>query len=196
MRYWISGLLIAGAISVAGCASVKREEAKMENPVVVIETSMGTIKAELWADKAPESVKNFLSYVEDKYYEGLIFHRVIKGFMIQGGGFTSSMNQKRTKEKIKNEARADTPNARGTLAMARTKEIDSATSQFFINLVDNSFLDHKDETSDNFGYAVFGKVTEGLDVVDKIGAAKTGRVGGSADVPLKPISINSIRAGD
>ena len=137
------------------------------NPIVIIETSEGTIKAELWPDKAPLTVKNFLKYSEKNYYDGTIFHRVIKNFMIQGGGFVAPMTQKKTDAPIKNEAKSDVGNARGTLAMARTGVVDSATSQFFINLVDNTFLNHKNETTQGFGYCVFGKVTEGMDIVDK-----------------------------
>jgi peptidyl-prolyl cis-trans isomerase B (cyclophilin B) len=163
------------------------------NPVVVIETSMGTIKAELWPDKAKETVANFLKYADGKFYDGLIFHRVIPGFMIQGGGFSSQMQEKATRGPVRNEARADTPNARGTLAMARTMNVDSATSQFFINLVDNGFLNHRDETPAGFGYCVFGKVTDGMDVVDKIAKVATGNVGPFENVPVEAVRINSIR---
>ncbi len=161
--------------------------------VVVIETSMGTIKAELWADKAPVTVKNFLTYVDEGFFDGLIFHRVIKGFMIQGGGFDADMKQKATRDPITNEAATGTPNSRGTLAMARTNVVDSATAQFFINLVDNDFLNHRNQTPQGFGYCAFGEVTDGMDVVDKIGAAATGRVGHFDDVPLQAVTITSIR---
>lgn len=164
--------------------------------MIIIETSAGTIKAELWSDKAPETVKNFLSYVDDKFYDGTIFHRVIDGFMIQCGGFTPDMIQKPTKKPVKNEAKSDVKNAKGTLAMARTNVIDSATSQFFINLVDNGFLDHKAPTQDAFGYCVFGKVTEGMDVVAKIGKTPTGSKGPHSDVPKTTIVIKSIRQAD
>ena len=166
------------------------------NTVVVIETTMGTIKAELWADKAPITVKNFLTYVDEKFYDGLIFHRVIKGFMIQGGGFDATMNQKATHEQIKNEATADKKNDRGTLAMARTAVVDSATAQFFINHKDNAFLDHQNETQSGFGYCAFGKVIEGMDVVDKIAAVPTGRQGGFEDVPTNQVQIKSIRRAE
>ncbi len=159
------------------------------NPVIIIETSEGTIKAELWPDKAPLTVKSFLKYIEEDYYTGTIFHRVIKNFMIQGGGFTEAMQQKKTHAPVKNEAKSDVSNERGTLAMARTSVVDSATSQFFINLVDNKFLDHKNETAQGFGYCVFGKVTEGLDIVDKIGQTKTK----PGDVPVETIIIKSIK---
>jgi len=166
---------------------------KTNYPVVIIETSEGTIKAELWTDKAPITTKNFLSYVADKHYDNLIFHRVIKGFMIQGGGFDAAMKQRAVKAPIKNEASADKKNLYGTLAMARTNIVDSATSQFFINLKDNAFLDHTSATQQGFGYCAFGKVIEGLDIVDKIGAVATGRSGRYSDVPLETVLIKSIR---
>ena len=164
--------------------------------MIIIETSAGTIKAELWPDKAPETVKNFLSYIDDKFYDGTIFHRVIDGFMIQGGGFNPDMTQKPTKKPVKNEAKSDVKNAKGTLAMARTMVIDSATSQFYINLVDNDFLDHKAPTQDAFGYCVFGKVIEGMDVIAKIGKTATGAKGPFADVPKTTVEIKSIRQAD
>lgn len=166
------------------------------NPVVVIKTSLGTIKAELWPDKAKETVANFLKYVDDKFYDGLVFHRVIDGFMIQGGGLNAKLEPKPTRPPIKNEARGDVPNARGTLAMARTTAVASATSQFFINLVDNPFLNHRDETPMGYGYCVFGRVTEGMEVVARIGKVKTGTVGHFNDVPLEPVLIESIRRAD
>ena len=162
-------------------------------PVVVIETSMGLIKAELWSDAAPVTVKNFLAYVDAKHYDGLIFHRVMRGFMIQGGGFDPAMREKACRAPIKNEAAADKKNDRGTLAMARTPLVDSATSQFFINLVDNDFLNHRDNSSRGFGYCAFGKVTEGLGVVDKIGAAAVGGKFGRQNVPTKTVLIKTIR---
>jgi cyclophilin family peptidyl-prolyl cis-trans isomerase len=167
-----------------------------ENPVVVMDTNKGTITIELWADKAPISVENFLRYTDNELYDGLIFHRVISGFMIQGGGFRPDMNQLSTYEPIKNEAKADVPNNRGTLAMARTNVVDSATSQFFINLVDNDFLNHTNETPSGFGYAVFGEVIDGMDVVDAIAAVATGRVGVYSDVPTEAVVINSVRRAD
>jgi cyclophilin family peptidyl-prolyl cis-trans isomerase len=154
---------------------------------------MGSIKAELWPDKAPATVANFLSYVDAKFYDGLIFHRVISGFMIQGGGFTPDMQEKENGKPIKNEARPDVGNDRGTLAMARTAVVDSATSQFYINHVDNAALNQRDRTQDGFGYCVFGKVIEGLDVVDRIAGVKTTAVRGLRDVPAEPVVIKSAR---
>jgi peptidyl-prolyl cis-trans isomerase B (cyclophilin B) len=163
------------------------------NPRVLMETSMGSVTIELFKEKAPITVRNFLSYVKEGFYDGLIFHRVIAHFMIQGGGFDQGMVQKKTKFAIKNEAANGLSNKRGTLAMARTNVIDSATSQFFINVVDNVFLDHSGKSPDQFGYAVFGQVTEGMDVVDAIKGVKTGNKGGHSDVPVEPVVINSMR---
>ena len=154
---------------------------------------MGTITAELWADRAPKTVANMLAYIDDQFYDGLIFHRVISDFMIQGGGMDADMKQKTTRAPLVNEASAELRNDRGTLAMARTSDVNSATAQFFINLVDNGFLNHRDETAQGFGYCAFGCVTEGLDVVDRIGSVATGRGGGHDDVPIEPVVINSIR---
>ena len=162
-------------------------------PVVLMETSLGTVTIELWPDKAPITVKNFLRYTDEKFYDGTVFHRVIPNFMIQGGGFTKDMTQKKPHAPIKNEARADVPNARGTLAMARTGVIDSATSQFFVNVVDNKFLNHRDNSPRGFGYCVFGKVVEGMDVVDKIRKVKTKTVHRYENVPAEPVVILSIR---
>ncbi|MDT8442206.1 MAG: peptidylprolyl isomerase [Desulfuromonadales bacterium] len=160
---------------------------------VVIETSQGNITVELDAAKAPLSVANFLTYAEAGHYEGTIFHRVIKGFMIQGGNFTADMTPKPTREPIKNEAANGLRNLRGTIAMARTSVVDSATSQFFINLVDNAFLDHKDESMRGFGYAVFGRVIDGMDVVDRIGATRTHTFKRFQDVPVEPVVITGVR---
>ncbi len=153
---------------------------------VVMETSLGTIKIELDGDKAPTTTANFLSYVDEKYYDGTIFHRVIPTFMIQGGGFTPGMSQKKTKAAIKNESGNGLKNKRGAIAMARTNDLNSATSQFFINVVDNDFLDANQ-------YCVFGKVVEGLDILDKIKAVATGNKGSHGDVPLKDVVIQSVR---
>ena len=167
--------------------------AQGENPVVVIETSMGDITVELFPDRAPKSVENFLAYVNQGFYDGTIFHRVISNFMIQGGGFTADMQKKDTRAPIENEADNGLKNRRGTLAMARTAEIHSATSQFFINVRDNAFLDYKGPSAADFGYAVFGQVTEGLDVVDKIKSVKTGGAGPYQDVPVEAVVIKTIR---
>jgi peptidyl-prolyl cis-trans isomerase A (cyclophilin A) len=152
---------------------------------------MGDIKVELYEKEAPETVKNFLSYVNDKFYDGTIFHRVIAGFMIQGGGFTPDMQQKATKPPIKNESSNGLKNDTYTLAMARTSVPDSATSQFFINVKSNDFL-NKASAQDGVGYAVFGKVIEGMDVVNKIEKVQTGRKGMHGDVPVEPVVINSV----
>ena len=161
------------------------------NPKVKMATSKGDIVIELYADKAPVTVENFLRYVNDGAYDGTIFHRVIKGFMNQGGGFTPDL-QKRPP--IKNEADNGLKNTRGTIAMARTSDPNSATNQFFINTADNDFLDHKSKSMQGWGYAVFGKVTEGMDVVDSIAGVKTGPRGPfRSDVPLENIEILSIK---
>lgn len=164
-----------------------------DNPVVIVETNKGTIKVELWADKAPLSAANFLRYTDGGFYDGLIFHRVIDGFMAQGGGFSEEMVQKSPFESIKNEASAAVPNKRGTLAMARTNVVDSATSQFFINLVDNDFLNHTDETPRGFGYAVFGEVIEGMDIVDQIAKVATGNSRGYQNVPTEAVIMLSVK---
>ncbi|MBP1687221.1 MAG: peptidyl-prolyl cis-trans isomerase, cyclophilin type [Deltaproteobacteria bacterium] len=165
--------------------------AEGKNPMVLVSTSMGDIKVELYEDKAPISVKNFLDYVNAKFYDGTIFHRVIPNFMIQGGGFDKDMNKKATNAPIKNEAGNGLKNTAGTVAMARTNVVDSATSQFFINAKDNDFLNHKDE-GEGFGYAVFGKVVSGMDVVRKIENVKTTTKAGNQNVPVDPVTIKSI----
>jgi peptidyl-prolyl cis-trans isomerase A (cyclophilin A) len=165
-----------------------------DNPIVVMETSKGTIQVELWADKAPISVENFLRYTDNGFFDGMIFHRVIPGFMVQGGGFSPSMVQKSTYEAIKNEASAAVPNDRGTLAMARTNAVDSATAQFFVNLVDNDFLNQTNKTPSGFGYAVFGEVIAGMDVVDAIAKVETGTgSNGFPNVPVEPVIIISAK---
>ncbi len=168
-------------------------EASGANPKVLLKTSKGDITLELYADKAPVSVKNFLDYVDAKFYDGLIFHRVIKGFMIQGGGLTPDMSTRTAKAPIKNEAGNGLKNDRGTLVMARSGEVDSATCQFFINHVNNDFLNHRDNTPGGFGYCVFGKVMAGLDVVDAIATTPTMTVHGMEDVPREAVTIISIR---
>lgn len=162
------------------------------NPIVTMRTTHGEIKLELFANKAPVTVKNFLRYVDENHYNNTIFHRVIDGFMIQGGGLTGEMKEKATHDPIQNEASNGLSNKRGTIAMARTSEIHSATSQFFINVVDNDFLDHRSPTSSGYGYCVFGHVISGMDVVDKIKAAETSTKKGHQDVPLKTIEILEI----
>ncbi len=157
-----------------------------------METSKGTILLELDDEKAPETVKNFVSYITSGHYDGTIFHRVIDGFMIQGGGFTKDMNQKATQAPIRNEAANGLKNKRGTIAMARTMVVDSATSQFFINLVDNDFLDFTAPTTQGYGYAVFGKVVEGMDVVDAIAKVKTGYHGPHQNVPEEAVVITRV----
>ncbi len=162
------------------------------NPKVLMETSKGDITIELFENEAPRTVKNFLSYASEGFYNNLIFHRVIKDFMIQGGGMDSEMRQKDPKPPIKNEARRGLGNNRGTLAMARTNIIDSATAQFFINVKDNDFLNHTDNTARGFGYAVFGEVIKGMDVVDSIARVKTDNFNGFQDVPKEPIFIKNV----
>jgi peptidyl-prolyl cis-trans isomerase A (cyclophilin A) len=183
----MKSFLCAVGMFVAVAAMQGSVEAQSKSPVVVITTSLGDITVQLEQEKAPLSVANFLTYVKAGHYEGTIFHRVIKGFMIQGGGMTADMREKPTRAPIKNEAANGLKNERGTLAMARTADVDSATSQFFINTgTKNAFLDHKVR---DYGYAVFGKVVGGMDVVEKIESVKTA----PGDVPLEPVIIKSIR---
>ena len=167
------------------------EQAK-ETDMVIIKTTLGDIKVKLAADKAPLTVANFLAYADAGHYNGTIFHRVIDGFMIQGGGFDAKMSQKPTRAPIKNEAANGLQNKRGTIAMARTAVVDSATSQFFINVKDNGFLDFRAPNPQGFGYCVFGEVVEGMDVVDKIKSARTGVQAGMSDVPVETIEIVSV----
>ncbi len=189
-------LLLGLAVALIGSAA-----ARAANPVVIMETSMGTIKIELFEDKAPITVKNFLAYVDDKFYDNTIFHRVMgkenssRDFMIQGGGMEAGFKEKKTKDQIKNEASNGVTNKRGTLAMARTNDPDSATAQFFINVTDNDFLNHSERSA---GYAVFGKVTDGMDVVDKIKKVETSGDRGRplANAPTKDVVIKSVRRGD
>jgi peptidyl-prolyl cis-trans isomerase B (cyclophilin B) len=165
--------------------------ARAANPIVVMETNHGTVKIELFEDKAPVTVKNFLKYVEDKHYDGTVFHRVIDGFMIQGGGFEPGMKEKKTREPIKNESNNGLSNARGTIAMARTSAPDSATAQFYINVKDNKGLDGSPDKAS--GYTVFGRVTEGMDVVNKIKEVKTGTKAGFENVPEDDVVIKSVK---
>ncbi len=188
MRWLLFLCLSVGAFGNLGCGS----SSSGPNPVVVMETSMGTVKIVLFQDKAPVTVKNFLAYVDDKFYDGTIFHRVISDFMIQGGGFLPGMKAKPESGTIKNESNNGLRNERGTLAMARTDDPHSASAQFFINVKYNDFLD-RDKARDKFGYAVFGKVLDGMDVVDEIRAVKTHRAGPHDDVPVEDVLIKSIR---
>ena len=160
-----------------------------DNPRVEMDTTKGKIVLELYADKAPKTVKNFLAYVDAGFYDGTIFHRVIPNFMIQGGGFTADMKQKKTRAPIDNEADNGLRNERGTIAMARTSAPHSATAQFFINTKNNDFLNHKGKSPQGWGYAVFGRVAEGMAVVDAISGVKTGTRGPFRDVPTDPIVI-------
>ncbi len=183
MKHLLCSLFLLLLMTVPGFAGEK----------VVIETNYGKITLELDETKAPVTVQNFLAYVDSGHYEGTIFHRVISDFMIQGGNFTPEMEPKPTRPPIKNEAGNGLRNQRGTIAMARTNVVDSATSQFFINLKDNTFLDHKDRSSRGFGYAVFGKVVDGMDVVDRIGNSPTRTFKRFADVPVEPVIIQSVK---
>lgn len=164
-----------------------------KNPVVLMSTSMGDIRIELDAAKAPITAKNFVDYVNDGHYDGLIFHRVIPGFMIQGGGMDAKMGERDNKAPIKNEAANGLKNDVGTVAMARTNVVDSATSQFFINVKNNDFLNHRSTAAAEFGYAVFGKVIDGMDVVRSIEKVPTGNKGHHQDVPMQPVVINSAK---
>ena len=161
--------------------------------VVIFDTSLGVIRIQVDPERAPVSSENFLEYVRSGHYDGTIFHRVIPGFMIQGGGMSPEMREKTTRASIRNEAGNGLKNDRGTLSMARTSVVDSATSQFFLNVADNEFLNHRDQTARGYGYAVFGKVIEGMDVADKIVAVPRGRKGMHDDVPNEPVVIRSAR---
>ena len=181
-------LLFAATVFLAGSVLAQTPAA---NPKVLLKTSQGDITIELYPAKAPITVKNILDYVEAKFYDGLIFHRVIPNFMIQCGGMDAEMHQKTGNAQIKNEAGNGLKNVRGSVAMARTNVVDSATSQFFINLKDNVALNYKNDTAEGFGYCVFGKVVAGMDVVDAIAKVPTVSKRGHGDVPLAPITILS-----
>ena len=183
-------------LGVVGLTQIARGESTGEAPRVVLETNHGNIILELYPDKAPQSVENFLGYVDEGYYSGTIFHRVIDGFMIQGGGFTDDMMKKPTKNGVLNEADNGLKNSRGTIAMARTNDPHSATSQFFVNIADNGPLDHTDKTPRGWGYTVFGKVVDGMDVVDAIAKAPTGTVGPFRDVPSETVVIISAQRSE
>ena len=182
MRTALAIVLAVGLVTAAAAA---------DNPRVALKTTKGTIVVELYPDKAPRTVENFLRYVREGFYAGTVFHRVIPGFVIQGGGLTPDLRPKPTRAPIPNEAKNGLSNRRGTVAMARTMVVDSATSQFFVNLADNTFLDHRNETPQGYGYAVFGRVVEGMDVVDAIAAVPTGTVKGFRDVPKEAVVIES-----
>jgi cyclophilin family peptidyl-prolyl cis-trans isomerase len=186
------GALAASSRAAETPKPAEETQAMKKNPIVVITTSKGDIEAELFADKAPISVENFVTYAKAGHYDGTIFHRVIPGFMIQGGGLTPDMKDKPTRAPIKNEADNGLKNKTGTLAMARTGVVDSATSQFFINTVDNAFLDHKSKTPQGYGYAVFGTVTKGMDVVKAIEGVKTANKGMHQDVPVEAVMIEKV----
>lgn len=192
MRNVIPALILALTVLVpttSAWAEPVNKPSSAALPQVRVVTSAGAFELQLRPDVAPETVRNFLEYVRSGFYDGTVFHRVIPGFMIQGGGFTSELSRKSTRAPIANEASPTLPNLRGTISMARTNAPDSATSQFFINVVDNPFLDKGVRGA---GYAVFGKVTDGLGVIDTIANSKTGYSGGMADVPLEPIMIQSV----
>jgi cyclophilin family peptidyl-prolyl cis-trans isomerase len=184
--YVLLGLLLQAATPVAPLQPAPG------NPVVTIETSMGTITIELFKDQAPVSTANFLQYVRDNFYPGTIWHRVVPGYVIQGGGYTADLAEKPTRAPIQNEATNGLGNRRGTVAMARTRALRSATSQFYINLSNNPRLDHQGFSPDVFGYAVFGRVIDGMDVVDRIGGVKTGVKDSMEDVPLEPVIIRNV----
>lgn len=188
-KRWVRGLaasLIIAALPLTTVAETMEED----GPMVVFETNFGDITLELMPDEAPVTVENFLQYVDDGFYDGTVFHRVVPGFVIQGGGFNESMEQKETRPPITNEADNGVKNTRGSLSMARTQQVDSATSQFFINLSDNAFLDHG---SRDFGYAVFARVVDGMDVVDQIAEVSTGNHGMHQDVPQEPVVVKQAR---
>ena len=194
-RRWALALVCVFTASLGGAqqAAAQGAAAKGEKPVVTLTTSLGVIELELDSDKAPLSVANFLAYVDSGFYDGTIFHRVIPDFMIQGGGFGTDSKQKSTKPPIKNEATNGLENKRGTIAMARTSVVDSATAQFFINLKDNAFLNHTSPDPGGYGYAVFGHVTKGMDVVDKIAATPARRGELSEGQPLTQVVIQSAK---
>ena len=191
-RSIISTIAALALGSISATSSTARAD-EPERPQVTFETSHGTFVLELDRSAAPETIENFLDYVRDGFYEGTIFHRVIAGFMIQGGGFTPEFKQLQTREPIRNEADRGSANARGSIAMARTSDPHSATAQFFINIADNDFLNHRGRTPQGWGYAVFGRVVEGMDSVDRIAAVKTGSRGMFQDVPQDTVVIQKTR---
>lgn len=205
---WMVGVFSICAMLLVGCenknenaaeptaATETQENVAVNNPLIEMKTSLGTIVIKLDAQNAPVTVQNFVTYVNEGFYNGTIFHRVIPDFMIQGGGFTADFTQKPTNEPIKNEADNGLKNKRGTIAMARTMDPNSASAQFFINVKDNNFLDHRDKIPQGWGYAVFGQVVDGMNVVDEIAKQKTGSRAGHDDVPLNNITIESMTVID
>jgi len=195
-RFYAAFFLFFFAITACQADDTKKQNSSngdvMTNPTVKIETTKGDIVIQLDSEKAPLSTENFIQYVQDEFYKGTIFHRVIPGFMIQGGGMLPNMSEKSTRDAVKNEANNGLTNDRGTIAMARTNAPHSATSQFFINVKDNAFLNHTSESMQGWGYAVFGKVTEGMDVVDVIVNVPRTRQGYHDDVPVDTIEIKSV----
>ena len=189
----ITSTIAALALGSLSATSPSAQADNAEPPKVTFETSHGSFVLELNRSGTPETVENFLSYIRDEFYEGTIFHRVIAGFMIQGGGFTPEFKQLQTRAPVRNEADRGGTNDRGTIAMARTSDPHSATAQFFINLVDNDFLNHRGRTAQGWGYAVFGRVVEGMDTVDRIAAVKTGSRGMFQDVPQDTVVIQKTR---
>jgi cyclophilin family peptidyl-prolyl cis-trans isomerase len=200
MKTFVPTLAVVALALTGAAGSIQAQEEKEETVSdsktvqVVMETSKGTIKIDLDGEKAPNTVANFVKYVEKGHYDGLIFHRVIPDFMIQGGGFTPDMQQKKTDAPIEIESKNGLKNVRGSIAMARTSNPNSATSQFFINLKDNSFLDYPGQ--DGYGYTVFGKVSDGMDAVDAVAKAPTGVKGGMPDVPVETIEIKSVKIAE
>jgi peptidyl-prolyl cis-trans isomerase B (cyclophilin B) len=193
----VFGALLLACSQQQGATGSPAASSQLEGaPVIVLETSLGTIRVELDAEKAPQTVDNFLQYVDSGHYDGTVFHRVIPGFMVQGGGFDAELKQKPTREGIQNEAANGLLNDRGTLAMARTSDPHSASAQFFINVVDNDFLNHTAPDARGYGYAVFGKVTDGMDVVEEIVGVPTGNQGGHQNVPLEPVVLVSAKRAE
>ncbi len=193
MRILLSLFLLLPMLAVAETTETENDDETTENPIVILHTNYGAITLELFEDKAPASVANFIQYARDGHYDGTLFHRVIPNFMIQGGGFDTDFQQKPTRDPIQNEADNGLSNTRGTVAMARTNDPHSATSQFFINVTDNAFLDHRSPASgQTWGYAVFGQVTDGMDVVDAIRQVETGRRSFHQDVPVEDVIIERV----
>jgi peptidyl-prolyl cis-trans isomerase B (cyclophilin B) len=190
MKWIVASLVSLLAVSASAAQPASKDPGPAAaNPRVLLETSKGNITVELFADKAPKTVKNFLDYVKSGHYNGTIFHRVIPGFMVQGGGFKPDMSQKPTRDPIQNEADNRVQNQRGTLAMARTPDPNSASSQFFINVANNDSLNFRNKTADGWGYAVFGKVVDGMDVVDAIVQVRTTTKGPHQNVPVEPVVL-------